>query len=77
MEKFIMTDKDNSAPTKVSKMIMGHNKNSTWIMVILTTWQDFSNVCPASRTKVLPSLDKVKSITPYSLCIEKLLLMWA
>ena len=51
----LMTDKDTSVPTvmstKVSKMIKGHNKSSTWILVILTTWQDFSNTCPASRTR--------------------------
>lgn len=57
MEDFTLTDGDVQILTvtpRVSKKIMGHNDNSSWTVVMLTTGVDYPSALPAART--LPKL---------------------
>lgn len=57
MEEFTLTDGDFQILTvtpRVSKKIMGHNDNSSWIVVMLTSGIDYPSALPAART--LPKL---------------------
>lgn len=78
MEEFTLTDGDFQILTvtpRVSKKIMGHNDNSSWIVVMLTSGIDYPSALPAARTLPklwdkqhtgeLIALDKVKSVPKF------------